>query len=512
MVGRDSNEEERTLFFYNNAIPSSDQTTLGFVMEPRIDPAALPSQTTPLLAGKTQGECDLPPEPVCTTWKLEVRILSRRSLMLMITSLLQYSLTVASIFSIGHLGTLELGAVSLASMTANITGYAVYHGMATSIDTLCGQAYGSGDKKLVGLHMQRMVYFLLVITIPIAVIWVFADRILLQLLSEKDVAILAGRYLKVLIIGTPGYLSFESGKRFVQAQGIFSAPLVVMVICAPLNAFMNWLFVWKFEWGFVGAPVAVVITNYCLPSVLLAYTSLIVGLECWNGFTYKAFTNWSVMIKLAIPGFLMVESEVLAFEILTFAASHFGKTALAAQAVLSTCVSIAFLIPFPISVAASTRIANLIGSGSKDAARIAAKVSISGAAGAGFVNATFLYSLREYIPILFTSDKEVAELVARLLPICASFQIFDALAASCNGVLRGLGRQTIGGYVQLFCYYGVAMPLSMGTAFGLGWNLWGLWAGVAMGLLLVCCIEGTFLLRSNWDYAVRAAKERATEG
>jgi MATE family multidrug resistance protein len=121
---------------------------------------------------------------------------------------------------------------------------AVYQGLATSLDTLCAQAYGSGKKKLVGLQMQRMIFFLWVITIPIALLWFFADKVLIKIVPEREVAELAGLYLKVVILGTPGYAAFESGKRYVQAQGIFSASLYVLLICAPLNALMNWLLVW----------------------------------------------------------------------------------------------------------------------------------------------------------------------------------------------------------------------------------------------------------------------------
>jgi MATE family multidrug resistance protein len=196
-----------------------------------------------------------------TTWRREAKVIGKNAAPLVVTFLLQYSLTVASIFTLGHLGKKELGAVSLASMSASITGYAgmplspmflrrstnsaiVYQGLATSLDTLCAQAYGSGKKKLVGLQMQRMVFFLWVITIPIALLWYFADRILIRIVPEEDVARMAGLYLKVVALGAPGYACFESGKRFVQAQGIFSASLYVLLICAPLNAFMNWLFVW----------------------------------------------------------------------------------------------------------------------------------------------------------------------------------------------------------------------------------------------------------------------------
>jgi MATE family multidrug resistance protein len=164
----------------------------------------------------------------------------------MIALLLQHALTGSSIFMVGHLGKREIGAVSLANMTAQITGYFVFQGLATCLDTLCPQAYGSGKPTMVGLHVQRLTLFMLVLMIPIGGIWFNADRIFLLLLpdGEKETALLAGLYLKIAIAGAPGYACFESGKRFFQAQGLFGASLVVLLVCSVLNIFMGWLFVW----------------------------------------------------------------------------------------------------------------------------------------------------------------------------------------------------------------------------------------------------------------------------
>ena len=163
------------------------------------------------------------------------------------------------------------------------------------------------------------------------------------------------------------------------------------------------------------------------------------------------------MIKLALPGLVMVEAEFLAFEILTLAASFLSSTHLAAQSVLGTLTSITFQIPFPLSVAASTRIANFIGATLSDAAKTSAKVATSAAIMVGILNVIILSSLRNYIPQLFTNDLDVVQLVANALPLCAAFQLFDALASNFNGILRGLGWQKIGGYVNLLCYYVVRM-------------------------------------------------------
>ncbi|KAK5947493.1 hypothetical protein PMZ80_001643 [Knufia obscura] len=446
-----------------------------------------------------------------TTWQREAKVVAKYSLPLMITFLLQYSLTVASIFTVGHIGTAELGAVSLASMSANITGYAIYQGLATSLDTLCAQAYGSGRKKLVGLQMQRMIYFLWLLTLPIGIIWLSADKILMAIVPEREIAHLAGMYLKIVLAGAPGYAAFEAGKRYVQAQGLFSASLYVLLFCAPFNAFMHWLFVWHLNMGFKGAPLAVAITDNLLALGLFIYVRFFSksGMSCWNGFTRKALANWLPMIKLALPGVVMVEAEMVAFEVLTFAASFFGTTALAAQSVISTLTAITYQIPFPLSIAGSTRVANLIGATLADAARVSTRVTFTAAVLIGIMNLTLLSALKEHLPRLFTSNPEVIQIVSDILPLCAAFQLFDALAANCNGILRGLGEQEFGGYVQLFCYYVIALPISFGTAFGLGWELWGLWTGVAIGMGIVTAIEFIYLYRFlDWNRSVEHARLR----
>lgn len=468
-------------------------------------------EDTPKIINKKWEEAVLSGK-IHTTWQREAKVLGKYSGPLILTFLLQYSLNVASIFTVGHIGKVELGAVSLASMTANITGYAVYQGLATSLDTLCAQAYGSGHKKLVGLQLQRMIYFLWVITIPIGVIWLSGTAILSAIVPEKETARLAGLYLKILLTGAPGYAAFESGKRFVQAQGMFSATLYVLLICAPINALLNWLFVWHFDWGFVGAPIAVAVTENLLPLCLLSYVYFIDGRDCWGGFEWRALKNWGPMIKLALPGLIMVLAEFLAFEILTLSASWIGTTELAAQSVLSTVTALTFQIPFPISIAASTRIANLIGATLSPAAKTAAKVALCVACVVGVLNVTLLSTLRNYIPALFTNNEEVIDVVAALLPLCAAFQLFDALATNCNGILRGLGRQEVGGYVNLFAYYVIAMPISFGTGFGLKWGLHGLWTGPAIALGIVASIEGWFIYNTSWDRAVEEARKRNAMG
>ncbi|KAK4156617.1 mate-domain-containing protein [Chaetomidium leptoderma] len=490
-----------------------------------------PKTTTPLLYNTHPHHPESTPTPTTTgqdpphpdvlgttTWQREAKTLTHYSRSLITTFLLHYSVTATSVFTIGRLGRLELGAVSLATMTANMTCYAPCQGLATCLDTLCAQAYGSfpesghGKKRgLVGLQLQRMTLFLWVLLVPVAGLWWWSGWVLGRLIPDDDnnkTAALAGVYLRVLILGTPGVAAFESGKRFVQAQGLFHATTWVLLVGAPVNVLANWVFVGKMGWGFVGAASAVVFTQNLLPVLLLLYVRFVEGMECWDGWSRRALSNWGPMIKLALPGMIMVEAQYFAFEVLTLASSHFGSSYLAAQSVVVTLTSILFNISFPLAIAASTRVANLIGARLSDAARTSAKVALVAACLVGLFNSIFLNSLRFKLPFLFTQDEEVAAIVSHVLPICAVLQLFDSLAAMSHGLLRGIGRQGIGGYMNLFAHYCVSLPISFATGWALGWKLEGLWCGVTTGLAVVFLVELWYLHQADWQRAVEEADKR----
>ncbi|ODQ63241.1 MATE efflux family protein [Nadsonia fulvescens var. elongata DSM 6958] len=447
---------------------------------------------------------------ISTSIKRETTVLAKYSVPLIITFLLQQSLTTASVFSVGHLGKTELAAVSLAGMTASITGYALIQGIATCLDTLCPQAYGRGDLRIVGLHFLRCTVLMLATSVFIGIIWFNGTHILNYVIpSEPELNYLAGSYLRILLIGLPGYCLFENLKHYLQAQGIFHASTYVLAICAPLNVALNYLLVWNkhIGIGFLGAPIGVVISIYVMSLLLVCYTIFINGYQCWCGFDRTLFQNWNRMIRLAIPGIVMIEAEWLAFEILTLAASRFGTTTLAAQSVIATLASLFFQPAFAISIAASTRVANFIGARLPKAAIMATNVALVTAVVLGCFNGFFVYTFRREICSLFTKDQEVIEVACKVLPIAAFYQINDCLGAITGGILRGQGRQKIGGYLNIFFYYVVALPVAFTLAFRFDFELEGLWLGISIALVFVSFTQAFCVYTSDWDTIIEKSEE-----
>ncbi|KOS18348.1 Ethionine resistance-conferring protein 1 [Escovopsis weberi] len=448
-----------------------------------------------------------------TTWQREMKTLLSYCAPLIITFSFQYSINVAGIFAVGRLGTVELGAISLANLSQSITFLAPAQGLATSLDTLCAQAYGSGHRQLVGLQCQRMACFLLLCCIPVALLWLFAaEAILLRLVPESEIALLSAMYLKVMVFAIPGTILFECGKRFTQAQGLFKATTYVLLFAAPFNILLTYIFVFQLGYGFVGAPMAIAVTDNLLPLLLFTYIYFVDGRQCWGGFSKRALTNWWVMIRLALPGMIMVEAEWFAFEILTLLASRFGANYLAAQSAITTLGSIAFQLPFPMSIAVSTRVANLMGAGLVDAAKVTARVAFVIHFILGIANWVLFTGFRFQLGQLFSNDPAVIAIVAAVLPIPAILQFFDSICTGAHGLLRGIGRQAIGGPANLIAHYCISLPLGIALAFGLDWKLQGLWAGITVGLAAVGIVEYAYLVKSDWQLAAGEAAARNAAG
>lgn len=447
-------------------------------------------------------------QPVNTNVSTEIKMMMESSIPLIITLLLQYSLTVASVFFVGNIGSNELAAVSLSNLLANISSFGLIEGVASSLSTLCPQAYGRKDYKMVGLHSFRCFLMLLILYIPIFCFWTWgAYPLLSSVVTETEACVLAAQYLRVLVWSVPGFIVFEVLKQYLQAQGIFHASTVVLIVCAPFNFFLTYLLVWnnKFGFGFLGAPTAVVITNSLMALMLLFYSCFINGYQCWCGFSYDVFKNWSKNLKLAGPGILMIEAEWLAFEIISFASSRFGTESLAAQSVVSTiCVTI-YQIPFAVSVAGSTRIAWFIGSASKQAAITSTHAVIYVALIFGIINGLCLAVWAKPICSLFSNDDKVINLASKVLIIGAIYQIPDCLACVLGGILRGQGRQYIGGYLNLFSYYALALPVAFLFGFHFNLKLFGLWIGMIVALVFVSACELYYVLGSKWDDIINSS-------
>ncbi|KZT65338.1 MATE efflux family protein [Daedalea quercina L-15889] len=468
-----------------------------------------PGEDTPLLSGPEDSDNSDGSHPVKQRLKsesrdslrLELEILTRYCAPLVATYLLQYTYSVITTFVAGHLSADDLAAASIGMTTMNIVGLDIFEGMATALDTLCAHAYGSGHLVQVGLHVQCMLALMALALVPVGAVWIASPWIFGALLTQPELALKAGSFLQVSLLGMPGYAAFEALKRFLQAQGDFTPGLVVLVICTPVNALLSWLFALRLGLGLNGAALGAAVTNDLRPLLLLIYIAFRRSSHaCWGGFSREAFRYWRATLKLSLAGTAVNLAEWSAFEIATFSTSYISTRHLAAQTILTTVSDVMWHIPFSVSVAISTRIGHFIGAGLAGAARRVAKLYAVVFVAIGVFDGLLLLLLRRQLPALFTSDPSVQHLAANSMLAVAGAQVVDAIICGCNGTLRGLGRQDVAGWTVFGVNYLAAVPLALWLELGSPhWGLDGVWIGLAAGMAVVGVIECVFMATTRWD-------------
>ncbi|XLS88725.1 hypothetical protein HN51_064733 [Arachis hypogaea] len=64
---------------------------------------------------------------------------------------------------VGHVSELALSGISMATSFSSVTGIGLVMGMASTLDTFCGQSYGLGQHGMLGVHVQKAMLVLIIL-------------------------------------------------------------------------------------------------------------------------------------------------------------------------------------------------------------------------------------------------------------------------------------------------------------------------------------------------------------
>ncbi|ERN05648.1 protein DETOXIFICATION 16 isoform X2 [Amborella trichopoda] len=430
---------------------------------------------------------------------------------LIAVSLLQYCLQVISVMYVGHLGELSLSSASMATSFAGVTGFSLLLGMGSALDTLCGQSYGAKQYHMLGIHTQRSMFVLLLVSIPLAFIWAYTGEILGALGQDSDISHGAGIYARWMIPSLFAYGLLQSHNRFLQTQNIVVPMMLSSAVTALLHLLFCWILVFKSGLGIRGAALANSI-SYWINVVLLAlYVKFSPSCKkTWSGFSMDALHDLWHFLRLAIPSALMVCLEFWSFEMLVLMSGLLPNPTLETSVLsisLNTC-SMAFMIPFGLGGAISTRVSNELGAGQPEAAQLAACIVVLMAITVGVIVGSTMVIVRGIWGYAYSNEEEVVQYVAKMMPILAASNFMDGIQSVLSGIARGCGWQKLGAFVNFGSYYVVGLPASILLAFVFHVGGKGLWMGILCGLLAQVLLLSTITICTNWQEDARKAKDR----
>ncbi|XP_068121456.1 multidrug and toxin extrusion protein 2-like [Hyperolius riggenbachi] len=427
---------------------------------------------------------------------------------MVVSQMLSYLINIVSSVFCGHLGKIELDAVTLANAIISVTGLSVGLGLSSACDTLISQIFGGTNLKLIGTVLQRGILVLLLACFPCWALFINTENILLLFKQDPVVARLAEDYVLVFIPALPAAFLYQIEARYLQNQGIVKAQIIVSIIANIINVLVNYVFLFVLGLGVMGSAWANTIAQYSQAFLLFLYIWLKkLHVHTWGGWSKDCLQDWDSFVVLAVPSMLMVCIEWWAYEIGSFLAGLRSVVELGAQSIIYQLVTIAYMIPYGISMATSVRVGNALGAGDIEQAKKSMTIAFFTMAFCIVLDIILLAALKNVFSYIFTSDGEIAALVSEVIPIYIAFHIFECIACVSSGVLRGIGRQKIGAALFAIGYYVLGLPSAAALMFAGKLGIHGLWIGMILCGVFLSAFFTVYLGKVCWkDVSIEAQK------
>ncbi|KAK1302148.1 Protein TRANSPARENT TESTA 12 [Acorus calamus] len=359
----------------------------------------------PLLP-QIEGGLHEPPTLVSRTWT-ESKKLWQIVAPAIFSRLTMYGINVISQAFAGHLGDLELASVSIATTVIVGLNFGLLLGMASALETLCGQAYGAKKYHMLGVYMQRSWIILSACALLLLPVYVFAEPILLLFGQPRDIAAMTGA---VAVWFIPQHFSFVFMfplQRFLQCQLKNGVTAYASAAALAFHVVASYLLIVVWRLGIVGIAVSLNLSWWVSPAVMFLYVTLSPGCaRSWTGFSVEAFSGLWEFLKLSAASGVMLCLENWYYRVLVLLAGNMKNAQVAVDA-LSICMSIngwELMIPFAFFAGTGVRVANELGAGNGKGARFATVVSVITSSVIGLFFWALIVAFHDKFALIFTSS------------------------------------------------------------------------------------------------------------
>ncbi|KAI9377543.1 hypothetical protein POPTR_019G075800v4 [Populus trichocarpa] len=312
----------------------------------------------------------------------------------------------------------------------------------------------------------------------------FTDKLLILIGQDPSISHVARKYSICLIPNLFSYAILQALIRYFQTQSLILPMLFSSFASLCFHITLCWALVFKAEMGIIGAALAISLSYWL--NVILLGLYMKCSSECEKTrsvFSKDVFFGIREFFRFAVPYAVMTCLEWWSYEVLILL-SGLLRNPKEETSVLSICFTITYphyFIPYGFGATASTRVSNELGAGNSQAAKMAVWAIMVIAITEEIIISTALFFCRHIMGYAFSSEKQIVNYVADMVPFICLSVIMDCLQSVLSGVARGSGWQKFGAYVNLAAYYLVGTPVAAVLAFVLHLRAKGLLIGLATG-------------------------------
>jgi MATE family multidrug resistance protein len=431
-------------------------------------------------------------------WRAEAGATAALAGPLVLTNVAQSAINATDVILLGW-----VGATQLAASSVGINLYLIFlifgMGLVMAASPIMARQLGRQRHSVreVRRTVRQAMWAATTLTIPVWIILWNAEPILRLLGQNPALSAQAAVFVRPLMFGFLPALLYLVLRAFVAAleQPVWALTISVMGVIA--NALINYVLIFGAgpipSLGLFGAGLGSAITQTLMFVGMAAVVMLHPRFRRYHLFGRFWRPDWqryAEVWRLGLPIALTLSLEVTLFIAAMFLMGLIGTNSIAAHTIAIQIASLTFMVPLGLSQAVTVRVGLAYGRGDV--------VGITRAGWTAFIMATsfmaamalLIFAIPETLVSLFLDmrlpeNQPVLPLAVSFLYVAALFQVFDGAQSVGAGMLRGLQDTTVPMIFAGFGYWVIGMGTAVWLGFGLGWEGYGIWIGLAAGLAIV---------------------------
>ncbi len=397
-------------------------------------------------------------------------------------------------YSATDLAALGLGASVYISIFVGLSG------VMQALSPTIGQLFGARKFEAIGFEVRQGVWLTFFLSAIGAVALCFPQPLLSIAQAPAELNEKVEQYLRILALALPATLGLRVYSSLNTAisrpRRVMAIQIAALLLKIPLNAL--------FIFGGLGLP-AFGSPGCAMATAVAAWIALLAGwsLLRYDGF-YQQFNIFSgslgrpvwaaqaALLRLGVPMGLSYLIEVTAFAFMALFIARLGSHAMAAHQITANFGTVLYMLPLSMASATGTIVAQEIGAGRLQAARLAGKAGVRLGTLLAVIVGIIVWIMRAEIIGIYTPDASVAAAAMPLFFFIAFYQLFDALQVGTAFVLRAYKIATVPTLMYALALWGVGLSSGYLMGFDVFGNTpeflqgaAGFWLGNSLSLALV---------------------------
>ena len=318
-------------------------------------------------------------------------------------------------FFVSRLGTEALAAMGFTFPVIMVIG-AMTMGMSAGAGSVLARAMGNRDHHLMNrIATDGILLSVLTVLVVSFVGLLTMDPLFTFLGANESTLPLVKQYMSIWYIGVVAVIMPPVGDSSMRAMGDMKRPLIVMLVCAVMNAILDPIFIFGLfgfpEMGIAGASLATIIARFAGMVTTLSFIHFHYGLLDFRYRNLKELIDsWRKILHVGVPaGFVRIFPQLLRAVLTRLAAGVGGVGAVAAIAAGSRIESFAFIISMSIGTALVPVVGQNWGAKQFDRVNQTRKILNKTAVGYGIVAFLAMLFFARLVATVFSDDPVVVD-------------------------------------------------------------------------------------------------------